>query len=110
MPAVSDPSQPSGMHMADNRYGVPFRSKNKERCLPQFDQSMLMLEIPSVEEIAKTIWQRQRDALNPDAIHYNVEWRDQSIPANFWDEFILDAHAVLALLCKKNMEYQITMI
>ena len=74
-----------------------------------FDQrpsSVLMLEMPSVEDVAKAIWQRQRNALDPAAISYSVQWRDPSIPQKFWDEFVLDAYAVLLLLIEKHTEYE----
>lgn len=57
--------------------------------------------LPNSEDIAKAIWQRQRDALDSDAIAYNVEWRDRSMPSNFWNQFLLDADAVLSLFAKK---------
>jgi hypothetical protein len=66
--------------------------------------SILKLETPPVEEIARAIWRRQHDLLASDAISRDVVWRDQSIPSKFWDEFLLDAHAVLSLLCEKHME------
>ena len=74
-------------------------------CL-EANPSIQMLETPNVEEIARAIWQRQHDALGPDAISYNAKWRDESIPSKFWDEFLLDAHATLLLLYKKHIKYQ----
>ena len=68
--------------------------------------SVLTLEAPLDDEIAKAIWQRQHDRLVPDAISYNAKWRDQSVPSRCWDEFLLDAHAVLLLLYKKHIKYQ----
>ena len=68
--------------------------------------SVLTLEAPLAEEIAKAIWQRQHDRLVPGAISYNSKWRDQSVPSRYWDEFLLDAHAVLLLLYKKHIKYQ----
>jgi hypothetical protein len=92
--------------MVDNRFGVSICSENEEAVPLQADQSIFMLEAPSVEEIARAIWQRQHDTLSPEAIHYNAEWRDQSLPSKFFDSFVLDAHAVLTLLYKKHIEYQ----
>ena len=91
--------------MVDN-CGVPFFSKTKEGFLRQVEPSTLTFEFPNVEEIAKSIWERQRDALGQNAIYYNVNWRDQSIPHKFWDEFVLDAYAVLTLLYTKHIEYK----
>lgn len=68
--------------------------------------SLLTIRTPIDEEIAKAIWQRQHDRLVSDAIFYKVNWRDPSIPFRFWDEFLLDAHAVLSLLYEKHIEYQ----
>ncbi len=64
---------------------------------------MPSLALPDSEDIAKAIWQRQREALGPDAIAYNVEWRDRSMPSKFWNEFLLDADAVLSLFGKKHV-------
>ncbi len=69
---------------------------------PRVHPSILSLETPKAEDIARAIWQRQRDALGPGAIAYNAEWRDQSIPSRFWDEFLLDAYAVLSLLYRST--------
>jgi hypothetical protein len=68
--------------------------------------SVLTFEAPLDEEIAKAIWQRQHDRLVSDSIFCNAKWRDQSVPSRFWDEFLLDAQAVLSLLYKKHIEYQ----
>ena len=68
--------------------------------------SVLTLEAPLDDEIAKAIWQRQHDRLVPHAISYNAKWRDQSMPSRYWDEFLLDAHAVLLLLYKKHNKFQ----
>jgi hypothetical protein len=57
---------------------------------------------PKAEEIAQAIWKRQRSTLSPGAIYYNTEWRDHSLPSRYWDDFVLDAHAVLTLLRGKN--------
>jgi hypothetical protein len=59
---------------------------------------VLTIELPSVEEIAKAIWKRQHEALNTHALSYNAQWRDSSIPSRYWDQFLLDARAVLLLL------------
>ena len=76
----------------------------------QAHPSILTLETPSLEEIAKVIWQRQHDALAPDAVSRDIKWRDQSIPSRFWDEFLLDAHAVLLLFYKKHIVFQNTRV
>jgi hypothetical protein len=94
--------------MIDKQNGVPICSTSNEPTPLQVDISILTLETPDVEEIAKAIWQRQHDALAPDAVYNNLRWRDQSIPSKFWDEFLRDAHAVLGLLYKKHIEYQRT--
>lgn len=75
---------------------------------PRVHPSILSLETPKAEDIARAIWQRQRDALGPGAIAYNAEWRDQSIPSRFWDEFLLDAYAVLSLLYEKHIIHENT--
>jgi len=85
-------------------------SKYDEPSFLQAHPSILTLTTPTIEEIARVIWQRQHDALASDAISHDVKWRDESIPSRFWDEFLLDAHAVLLLLYKKNIEYQNTRI
>jgi hypothetical protein len=92
--------------MVDKSKSVPFCSRNNEVILFQVDSSTLTLDTPDVEEIAKAIWQRQHDTLVSDSLFYNTKWRDQSIPSKFWDEFLLDAHAVLSLLFNKHIEYQ----
>jgi hypothetical protein len=58
--------------------------------------------LPKAEEIAQAIWKRQRSTLSPAAIYYNTKWRDQSLPSRYWDDFVLDAQAVLTLLRAKN--------
>jgi hypothetical protein len=68
--------------------------------------SVLTLETPIDEEIAKALWQRQHERLVPDAIFYNAKWRDPSVPSKFWDEFLFDARAVLSFLYEKHIEYQ----
>jgi hypothetical protein len=64
---------------------------------------MPSLALPNSEDIARAIWQRQRDALGPNAIAYSVEWRDRSMPSRFWNQFLLDADAVLSLFVKKHV-------
>jgi hypothetical protein len=64
------------------------------------------LETPKAEEIARAIWQRQHAVLSAESLSYHTQWRDQSIPHRFWDEFVLDAHAVLLLLHEKHNDYQ----
>jgi hypothetical protein len=75
---------------------------------PHADASVLGFNAPIVEEIAKAIWQRQCDALPSDALVHNLQWRDASLPIKFWNEFLLDANAVIALLYKKHLEFQKT--
>ena len=94
--------------MIDKPNGVPICSRSNETIFEEVDPSTLTLETPDVEEIARAIWERQHDTLAPGAIHNNLKWRDQSMPSKFWDEFLLDAHAVLGLLYKKHIEYQKT--
>ena len=92
--------------MVDKSKDAPFCSRNNEAIVFQVDSSILTLDTPDVEEIAKVIWQRQHDKLVSASLFYNAKWRDQSIPSKFWDEFLLDAHAVLSLLFNKHIEYQ----
>ena len=92
--------------MVDRSKSVPICSKNNEAIVFHVYSSILTLDTPDVEEIAKAIWQRQHDTLVSKSIFYNTTWRDKSIPPKFWDEFLLDAHAVLSLLFKKHIEYQ----
>jgi hypothetical protein len=63
------------------------------------ENEILTLETPKAEEIARAIWQRQHATL---PASYGMQWRDQAIPARFWNEFLLDAHAVLLLLYEKH--------
>ena len=98
----------SDARMTDTANDIPFCSIRNELIPFQVVPSILTLETPNVEEIAKVIWQRQHDALVSGSISYNLKWRDESIPSRFWDEFLLDARAVLLLLCKKHIEYQNT--
>jgi hypothetical protein len=92
--------------MVDKSKNVPFCSRNNEAIFFQVNSSILTLDTPDVEDIAKAIWQRQHDTLDSNSIFYNTTWRDKSIPLKFWDEFLLDAHAVLSLLFNKHIEYQ----
>lgn len=85
-------------------------AQNEKDVLLQTDQSILTLEAPNVEEIARAIWQHQHDAFDSGALCYNAKWRDQFIPSKFRDEFVRDAHAVLTFLYKKHIEYQKTKI
>jgi hypothetical protein len=94
--------------MIEKPNGVPICSRDNETVLPQANPSVLTLEAPDLEEIARAIWQRQHDALVPEAISYSAKWRDQSIPFRFWNEFLLDAQVVLLLLHRKHAEYQNT--
>jgi hypothetical protein len=70
------------------------------------DPPVLTLEMPDVEEIAKAIWERQHDKLPSHALAYQTRWRDDSVPQKFWEEFLLDAQAVLRLLSRKHLEYR----
>jgi 6-pyruvoyl-tetrahydropterin synthase len=81
-------------------------SRYDEPSYRQAHLSTLKLTTPTIEEIARVIWQRQHDALASDAISHDVKWRDESIPCRFWDEFLLDAQAVLMLLYKKHIEHE----
>lgn len=67
-----------------------------------FDRALVVRTLPDPEEIARAIWLRQHSALSPDAINYRAKWRDQSIPLKYWDEFVLDAKAVLKLLGREH--------
>ena len=64
----------------------------------------LTLELPDIEDIARAIWQRQHDTLgsNSNARH----WRDTALPSRFWDEFLLDARAVLSFLKNEHLRFQ----
>src|SRR6516164_9900941 len=64
----------------------------------------LTLELPDIEDIARAIWQRQHDTLgsNSNARH----WRDTALPSRFWDEFLLDARAVLSFLKNEHLRLQ----
>jgi hypothetical protein len=90
-------NSPNGVHSFLNSTKDNFSS---------IDDLILTFETPSVEEIARAIWQRQRSTTHPDAISFNAKWLDQTIPSKFWNEFLLDAQAVLWLLYKKHMDYQ----
>jgi hypothetical protein len=80
-------------------------SSSLESASPQAPPSVLTLATPLDEEIAQAIWLRQRDQLVSDALN-KAKWRDPSVPAKFWNEFLLDARAVLSLLYGKHFEYQ----
>ena len=93
--------------MVDKSKGAPrCKADTSAAIYFRLDPLVLTLETPDLEEIARTIWQRQHDALGTDAITYHAIWRDQSVPTKFWDEFLLDAQAVLSLLNKKHIERQ----
>jgi hypothetical protein len=66
----------------------------------------LTLEMPDLEDIARVIWQRQHDALSENAIARDIDWRDQSLPSRYWDEFLRDASAVLSFLHREHVKYQ----
>jgi hypothetical protein len=68
--------------------------------------SILTLQTPDLEEIARAIWARQHYALSEKAIAHNVQWRDPSLPLRYWNEFMLDASAVLSLLHRRHTKYQ----
>jgi hypothetical protein len=89
--------------MASSPNRATFRLRS---CNGQVYPTILSLETPDAEDIARIIWQRQRAALDPGAIAYNAEWRDQLIPARFWDEFVLDAQAVLSFLFERHTIYE----
>jgi hypothetical protein len=67
---------------------------------------ILTLEAPKAEEIARAIWQRQHSALPAGPLSYHMQWRDESIPSRFWNEFLLDAHAIRLLLHEKHNDYR----
>lgn len=94
--------------MIDEPNGVPICSRDKETVLVRASPSVLTMETPDLEVIARAIWQRQHDALDLAVISYSAKRRDQSIPFRFWNEFLLDAQVVLLLLCRKRTEYQNT--
>jgi hypothetical protein len=71
---------------------------------PKNHSRILTLELPDVEDIARAIWLRQHSALDSNA--NGRRWRDKGVPSKFWDEFVLDAGAVLALLHEKHIKYQ----
>jgi hypothetical protein len=70
------------------------------------ENEILTLKTPKAEDIARAIWQRQHAALSAESLSYHTQWRDRSIPPRFWDEFLLDAHAVLLLLHEKHSDYR----
>jgi hypothetical protein len=70
------------------------------------DSLVLTLEMPDVEEIAKAIWERQHNTLPSHALSSQTRWRDESVPHKFWQEFLLDAQAVLRVLYRKHVEYE----
>ena len=91
--------------MIENLYGFhPSQSLNGS--FGQADRLVLTLEMPDVEEIAKAIWERQHNKLPSHALSYQTRWRDESVPDKFWEEFLLDAQAVLQVLYRKHVEYE----
>ena len=68
--------------------------------------SILTLETPDIEEIARAIWERQHNALSENAIAREVDWRDPSLPPRYWNEFLLDASSVLSILHRGHIKYQ----
>ena len=92
------------MRVIDKPNGVSFPSG--DLTLPSEGNEILTLETPKAEEIAKAIWQRQHSALPAESLSYHKQWRDQSLPPGFWNEFLLDAHAVLLLIHEKHNDYQ----
>ena len=87
--------------MIDGRDDSDCRSKHSE---PQNSRRILTLETPDIEDIARAIWRRQYDALGSNS--GARDWRDKIIPSRFWDEFLLDARAVLSFLYKEHQKYQ----
>jgi hypothetical protein len=71
---------------------------------PKNNPRILTLELPDAEDIARAIWLRQHSALDSNA--NGRRWRDKGVPSKFWDEFMLDAGAVLVLLHEKHIKYQ----
>ena len=93
-------------NMIDSPNGVHSFLNGTKDNFSWIDDLILTFETPSAEEIARAIWQRQRSTMHPDATSFNAIWRDQTIPSKFWNEFLLDAQAVLSLLYKKHIDYQ----
>jgi hypothetical protein len=88
--------KPNGLHQPQKLSGS----------LGQADPLVLTLEMPDVEEIAKAIWERQHNKLPSHALSYQTRWRDESVPHKFWEEFVLDAQAVMQVLYRKQAEYE----
>jgi hypothetical protein len=78
----------------------------RDTTLSAEENEILTLETPKAEEIARAIWQRQHTALPAECLSRHTQWRDESIPSRFWNEFLLDAHAVLLLLHAKHNDYR----
>jgi hypothetical protein len=91
--------------MIENSNGLHTRPSFDETFAPTAPP-VLTLEMPDVEEIAKAIWERQHNKLPSHALSYQTRWRDESIPHKFWEEFLLDAQAVLRVLYRKHVEYE----
>ena len=94
----------AGACVIDEPNGVSFPSG--AMTLPADKNEIITLETPKAEEIARAIWQRQHAALPAESLSYHKQWRDQSISPRFWNEFLLDAHAVLSLLQEKHDDYR----
>lgn len=93
-----------GVRVIDKPNGVSFPSRDMTRSAEE--NEIPIWAPPNAEEIARAIWQRQRAALPAESPSYRKQWRDQSIPPRFWNEFLLDAHAVLLLIHEKHDDYQ----
>jgi hypothetical protein len=87
-----------------NRFSFP----GGDMTLTAETNEILTLEAPKAEEIARAIWQRQHATLPAESLSYHTQWRDESIPPRFWNEFLLDANAVLLLLHEKHNDFQNT--
>lgn len=90
--------------VTDKPNGVSF--PGRDMALSAEENEILTLAAPKAEEIARAIWQRQHAALSAESLSYHQQWRDQSMPPRFWNEFLLDAHAVLLLIHEKHNDYQ----
>ena len=53
----------TGTRMVDKSKTVPICPKTNEAIVFRFNSSILTLDTPDVEEIAKAIWQRQHNSL-----------------------------------------------
>jgi hypothetical protein len=91
--------------MVNQRKGATVCRRDTKSLVLRTEPSILIMETPDAEEIAEVIWQRQHDTLVPEAIFSGAKWRDQSIPFQFWNEFLLDAQAVLSFLYRKHIQH-----